>query len=109
MEGQVKNLSMNIIKDLSGLSYTDKQLEFMNDIVPQIGKLATRSQFEGRAENLRRFFSQVKKYNEEILAEGIKSGMQKGASPSSGLRQHLEKIGFSKEKIDAALKAKGLE
>lgn len=121
MEGQVKNLSMNIIKDLSGLSYTDKQLEFMNDIVPQIGKLATRSQFEGRAENLRRFFSQVKKYNQDILKDGIitegseahkEALLDKMRSAPIGkpsLREHLESLNFSKEKIDAALKARGLE
>ncbi len=71
MQSQVKNLSMNIIKDLSGLSYTDKQLEFMNEIVPDIGPTSTRSQFNGKSKNLLRFFEQVKEANQEVLKDGI--------------------------------------
>lgn len=72
MQSQTRNLSMNVIKDLSGLSYTDKQLEFMNEIIPQIGPTATRSQFNGRAKNLLRFFEEVESAKEELLEQGFK-------------------------------------
>jgi hypothetical protein len=72
MQSQTRNLSMNVIKDLSGLSYTDKQLEFMNEIIPQIGPTATRSQFNGRAKNLLRFFDAVKDAKQELLDKGFK-------------------------------------
>ncbi len=129
VQSQTKNLSMNIIRDLSGQSYTDKQLEFMNDIVPQIGPTATRSQFDGKTQNLLRFFTESKAAKQELLNSGynldtkeneekfkdayliklreIKSNLG-SSDKSSGLRQHLEQKGFSKDEIDAELKRRGM-
>lgn len=72
LQSQTKNLSMNIIRDLSGLSYTDKQLEFMVDIVPSIGPKAVRSEFDGKSQNLLRFFEASKSAKQELLDKGFK-------------------------------------
>jgi len=71
IQSQVKNQSMNIIKTLSGLSYTDKQLEFMNEIVPALGKGAVESEFRGKGKNLLRYFEQLKQNRANLLAQGI--------------------------------------
>lgn len=86
-------MSMNIIKQLSGVQYSDKQLEFLKQILPDIGPGATRSQFEGRSKFLMRFFNDIKQSREELLNDNFKLGspaykeqmlqkMQQAATPS---------------------------
>ena len=104
VQGKIKNLAMTTIKQLSGLSYTDKQLEFMNDIVPQVGRGAVESVFKGKSKNLLEFYEQVKKGRQELLKDGIDlnhpeyeekmlAKMKGAASSASGekeaRRQHL--------------------
>jgi hypothetical protein len=67
-------LSMNIIKQLSGVQYSDKQLEFMNQILPQFGPSTVKSEFNGRAENLLRFFDEIKNNRDQLLKSGIPIG-----------------------------------
>ena len=71
LQGKIRNLAMNTIKQLSGLSYTDKQLEFMNDLIPQIGPNAVKSEFRGKAKNLLSFYEEIKRARQELLKEGI--------------------------------------
>ncbi len=71
LQGQSNNMAMNVIKQLSGVQYSDKQLEFMNQILPQIGPGAVKSQFEGRSKNLLRFFDIIKKERQDLLKSGV--------------------------------------
>lgn len=67
-------MSMNIIKQLSGVQYSDKQLEFMKTILPSIGPGTVKSEYEGRVKNLSRFYERVKKDRQELLRKGIEIG-----------------------------------
>lgn len=74
IQSQSNNLAMNVIKQLSGLSYTDKQLSFLSKILPEVGPTAVRSEFEGRSKNLERFFNTIKQDRETLLQNGIDVG-----------------------------------
>lgn len=120
LQGASEMMSMNVIKQLSGVQYSDKQLEFMKKILPEFGPTSAKSVFDGRVENLQRFFEQTKKAREEVLAQGFQSSndpdspyakallekMQQNAiSPVDPRMQKIIDAGYPKEKIESALAA----
>lgn len=117
--GQSEMNAMTVIKQLSGVQYSDKQLEFLRSILPSIGAGTTKSQFNGRAKNLLRFFDDVKESREQLLKNGYDLGSpeyeekmlssMKGTSGVSATRQHYKDKGWSDSDITAALKARGVE
>ena len=74
LKGQVKMQAMLTIKSLSGLSYTDKQQEGMEPILPDIGPGTVKSVFDGRIDNLQRLYKGILARRKELLAKGIKVG-----------------------------------
>lgn len=64
-------MSMNVIKQLSGVQYSDKQLEFMKKILPEFGPTSVKSVFDGRVQNLERFFEQTKLARAQVLKDGL--------------------------------------
>lgn len=68
----VQHLALTIIKQLSGVQYSDKQLEFLKEILPDIGVFQTRPELKGRAESLIDYFNYVKRSRKELLSSGVK-------------------------------------
>ena len=68
---KAESLSLQIIKQLSGLAYTDDQLEYLKSILPTIGKGTTRPTFDGRSTALFEWFDGIKAKRQELLAKGI--------------------------------------
>lgn len=122
VSGQSEMMAMNVIKQLSGLSYTDSQLQFLKEIVPKIGPTTTKSTFTGKVNNLMRFYEQIKQDREELLRQGLDVSdpefkqkllekMQNNAKRFNpeGLRKYLESTGkYNKEQIDAEIKRRGM-
>ena len=67
-------LAMDIIKQKSGVQYSDSQLAFMMNIVPEIGVFASRTVFEGRVANLQRYTNAVIRDREELLKNHLVIG-----------------------------------
>lgn len=124
LQGAQEMMAMNVIKQLSGVQYSDKQLEFMKKILPEFGPTSVQSVFNGRVENLQRFFEQTKVARDQVLKDGFKvsndpdspyakalmSKIQDSAvttDPNSGLRAHLKQLGHSDQEINDYLKTKG--
>lgn len=123
-QGAANMMAMSVIKQLSGVQYSDKQLEYLKEILPSFGPGTVRSVYEGRLKNLERYFDAVKKAREDVLRQGIDVGTpqyQQAMSqkidsihssfnaPVSGLRQHLESMNLPKNVIDAELAKRGLQ
>lgn len=117
--GRLKMLAMQTIKQLSGVQYSDKQLEFMKEILPEIGVSASKSVFDGRAKNLVRYYKTIDAAKSKVLAKGIafskdpdsKFGREmltelqnNKAAPSNDIRGQLISKGHSPEDVDAYLK-----
>ena len=73
-QGKAESLSLQIIKQLSGVAYTDSQLEYLKSILPAIGPTTTKSQFEGRSQALFEWFEGIKARRQQLLEEGITLG-----------------------------------
>jgi len=67
---QSQGLALSYIKQLSGVQYSDKQLDFMKDILPMPDD--SPSNFEGKMEGLQTHLQQLKTLKEELLSQGIK-------------------------------------
>lgn len=122
LQGGLQNMSMQIIKELSGVAYSDSQLAFLKEILPTIGPTSIKSEFLGRAANLKEFFNRVKATREDLLSKGITidnpqykeemlsnmKSMVNQSAPSedknSALRQFLLNKGHSPEQVDQYLK-----
>ena len=122
VQGKINYIAMQTIKDLSGLSYTDKQLEFMNRIIPQMGPGHVPSEFKGRAKNLLRFYEMTKQAKKELLDKGIslesnpeeykdqllQKMQQLAENPLSSklddVRSKLKGMGWDDARIEAAMR-----
>lgn len=71
LQGAQEMMSMNVIKQLSGVQYSDKQLEFMKKILPEFGPTSVKSVFDGRVENLQRFFGTIQKARQQTMEQGF--------------------------------------
>lgn len=108
-------LSLQIIKQLSGVQYSDKQLEFMKKILPSIGGDTVKSEFKGRSSNMMRFFKQIKSDREAILREGVSQGskeyrekmLQKMQSAAMQVNEQKEPTTLDKNQVEAYMKAYG--
>lgn len=69
---KTQNLAMTIIKQLSGVQYSDKQLEFLQTIVPQAKD--SPEMFKGKLKGLKEKMGQLQGVNEQLLEQGIKAG-----------------------------------
>jgi len=73
-QGKAEGLSLQIIKQLSGVAYTDAQLEYLKSILPSIGASTTKSQFEGRSQALFDWFNGIKEHRQNLLKNKIPLG-----------------------------------
>ena len=123
INGASEMLAMKVIKQLSGVQYSDKQLEFLKAIIPSIGSDTVKSVFEGKAQNLFRLYDQIKQDRTDLLNKGFKIGSPEytaqmsdrlqgaaanlNAAPvDSGLSAYLKGKGYSDADIEAYMKGK---
>jgi hypothetical protein len=122
-----QELSMKIIKQLSGLSYTDKQLEFLRQITPN--ESDSPSVFEGKMQGMQQRLTALKGIKDELLQKGIKIGTseykdawlakakERALAPSDTQSadpriqktiEHYKSQGYSEEQIRDQLKKQGI-
>lgn len=70
MKANSEHLAMKIVKDLSGVQYSDKQLKYLKEILPSIGPGTVESTFRGRLNFLKNYYIKVKEARQKILSDG---------------------------------------
>ena len=124
-----KSIALQVIKDASGLSYTDKQLEFMKQVVPD-PEVDSPSIFEGKLDGMKNRLESIKGIKEGLIKQGVKLGTkeyedkwiteakttmlsdQKGASEVDPKIQrtieHYKNQGYSEDEVRSKLKEQGV-
>lgn len=127
LQAATNGLAMDVIKEKSGVQYSDQQLAFMMKILPEFGPTVTKSNFEGKVQNLRRYLNEVISSRNDLLKNNFQLGtpeyeqamsqkiddiqsnfFNKEKSPADILRQGLSDQGFSKEAIEAEIQRRKL-
>ena len=110
--GKVNMLAMQTIKQLSGVQYSDKQLQFMKQIIPEIGPGTTKTIFDGKAENLVRYYQVVENAKKKLLDRGIQVSSDPNSKYGKELLQEIQNVkapmytpseGFNQGQIDATI------
>jgi hypothetical protein len=127
--GQVNRMAMDTIKQLSGLAYTDQQLDFMKEFIPSIGPGTTRPTFDGKAKGLVEYYNRVEEAKQRLLDKGIEISkdpdskygkamlqelknikLQTNFSPEieAGINYNMSQYGYSREEAISLMKSRGM-
>lgn len=71
VNGQLSRLAMDTIKQESGLAYTDSQLRFMMQFIPQVGVGHNETTFKGKSEALLGYLERAREAKQKVLEKGI--------------------------------------
>lgn len=124
----VANANLNIMKtakNLAGARFSDKDLEMVQKIMPQVGVFHTKTEYMAKMQLVDRFLDQAIQTRKEILKTGkYKLGTEEydeefsrrlpgiisaASEPNTTyIRSQLIEKGHSPEKVDALLKQKGM-
>lgn len=98
MQAATNGLSMDVIKEKSGVQYSDNQLQFILKILPQIGPTHTKAEFDGRTQNLERYLNAVIQSREDLLKNKFKLGTPEFESAMSQKIDDIQAHFFDKPK-----------
>lgn len=106
LQAATNGLAMDVIKEKSGVQYSDQQLAFMMKILPEFGPTASKSVFNGKVENLNRYLNAVIQSREELLKNNFKLGTPEYQAAMSQKINEIQSNFFDQPKIDPAVRAK---
>lgn len=99
---RIKMLSMQTIKQMSGLQYTDKQLEFMMEILPSIGPGSVKTVFDGKSENLVRYYNKIGQARQKVIDSGVNFNSDPNSEYGQKLLAELRNNAYSDNQLDTS-------
>ncbi len=105
LQAATNGLAMDVIKEKSGVQYSDQQLQFMMKILPEFGPTIVKSVFDGKVQNLNRYLGAVIQSREELLKNKFKLGTPEFEQAMSKKIDDIQLHFFDSDKVKAALDA----
>ncbi|MFW9927770.1 MAG: hypothetical protein ACFFD1_00075 [Candidatus Thorarchaeota archaeon] len=90
---QLQYLGLGIIKQLSGVQYSDNQLKFLQKIIPDLGDAEV--SFYAKQDAVKNIFNNASRIREQILAEGYTYSTKKDSAYAKEYLKRLENVSLS--------------